>query len=199
MPTVRIYQRVSTSKQKTDSQEGDLKRWAEYKAKEGFAVVWYTDKFSGKSLNRPAFAKLQKELQAGDTVAVWRLDRLGRTTVGLVNLFDGWSKAGIGFYSLRDSFDLNTASGRLVLNMLISIAAYETELRSERVEAAKATRKARGETTKKPGPPKGQRLTVTAEAEALVRKLAAESTPVARIARTVHLSRPTVYSILKTV
>ena len=164
---------------------------------EGFDIVWYTDKFTGKSLDRPAFNKLQKEAKTGDMVAVWRLDRLGRTTTGLVNLFEQWRKAGIGFYSLRDSFDLSSASGRLVLGIMISIAAYETELRQERIESARQTRLSRGDKIGKPGPKKGQRWKVKRGQESLIHRLKKENVPVAEIARQTGLTRPTVYSILR--
>lgn len=197
MATLRIYQRVSTKGQKVDSQEGDLLRWAEYKRSEGqVEIVWYTDKFTGKSMDRPAFNRLLAEVLPGDTVAVWRLDRLGRTTTGLVNLFEVWRKAGVNFYSLKDSFDLSTASGRLVLGMLISIASYETELRAERIAAARETRLQRGEKINRPGPPKGKRLKVTPEHERLIKRLDSEDQPIAAIARVTGLSRPTIYSVL---
>ena len=134
---LRIYKRVSKGSQSFASQEGDLQRWAEYKAGEGFEAAWYEDKFTGKSLDRPGFNRLLADLQAGDTVVVWRLDRLGRTTGGLLGLFERWNRAGVGFYSLRDSFDLGTASGRLVLAIMASITAYETEVRAERIAAGR--------------------------------------------------------------
>lgn len=196
--TIRIYERVSTKGQRLDAQHGDLARWGEYKAGEGHTVQWYTDHATGKTLDRPGFKRLQADLRPGDTVAVWRLDRLGRTTTGLVTLFEDWRGKGVGFYSLRDSFDLSTASGRLVLNLLISIAAYETELRAERVAAAKATRAARGEVVRRPGPPKGRRAKVTPDQIQLIRRLRGEDAPVARIARVTGLSRPTVYDVLRT-
>ena len=191
MVTIRIYQRVSSRGQSMASQTGDLERWAEYKRGEGCEVVWYEDTFTGKSLDRPGFKRLQRDLKSGDSVAVWRLDRLGRTTTGLLGLFEGWGKAGVGFFSLRDSFDLGTASGRLVLAIMASISAYETEVRAERVAAGRKGR------PRKPSPFKGKRRTVTAEqAEAIVGGFKAHGN-VSRCVRTVGLSRPTVYSVLR--
>ena len=188
---LRIYKRVSTTGQSFAAQEADLLRWAEYKRGEGHEAVWYEDKYTGKSLDRPGFKRLMADCQAGDTVVVWRLDRLGRTTTGLLWLFERWAKQGVGFYSLRDSFDLSTASGRLVLAIMASICAYETEVRAERIAAGRKG-KVRG-----PSPLKGKRTTVTPEQEEAIRSVFLETNNVSKAVRTVGLSRPTVYSVLR--
>jgi DNA invertase Pin-like site-specific DNA recombinase len=83
---IAVYLRVSSKTQDTASQEADLKAWAE---RQNDPVVWYRDKFTGKTLDRPGFRKLEEQIAAGNvsTLVVWRLDRLGRTAKGLTALF----------------------------------------------------------------------------------------------------------------
>ena len=87
MPHIAIYLRVSSKRQDLRSQKPDLERWA---AAQDQPVKWYTDKFTGKTMDRPGWKALEADLQAGKVSAlvVWRLDRLGRTAKGLTALFD---------------------------------------------------------------------------------------------------------------
>ena len=82
-----LYLRVSGRGQDTASQEPDLKRWAD--SQDG-PVVWYRDKFTGKTMDRPGWNKLAKDIEAGKVrkLACWRFDRLGRTAKGLTALFE---------------------------------------------------------------------------------------------------------------
>ena len=87
MKHTAIYVRVSGKLQDTASQEPDLKRWVEGHDGE---CVWYRDKFTGKTMDRPGFNRLVADIEAGKVarVVVWRLDRLGRTAKGLTALFE---------------------------------------------------------------------------------------------------------------
>ena len=191
---IAVYLRVSTAGQDTRSQEPDLRRWAEAQAG---PVAWYRDKFTGTTMMRPGLSKLLGDVQAGRvaTVAVWRLDRLGRTAKGLTALFDELRERGVNLVSLRDGLDLSTPAGRLMANVLASVAAYETEVRAERIVAGQAAARARGVRFGRPVGT-GRRIKVTAEQEMMVRRLKAEGSKVAAIARATGLSRPTVYSVL---
>ena len=195
--SVAVYVRVSKGRgQDTASQEPDLKRWADA---QGEPVAWYRDKFTGKTMDRPGFNRLMRDIQAGKvkTVCVWRLDRLGRTAKGLVSLFDDLKDRKVNLVSVRDGLDLSTPAGRLMANVLASVAAYETEVRAERVLAGLEVARANGKRLgPAPGSRKGKRLHVTPEQEAIVRRLASEGQSKAAIARAAGLSRPTVYSIL---
>lgn len=193
MPFVAIYVRVSSKSQDTRSQESDLKRWAESQDCE---VQWYRDKASGTKMERPAMDRLLADVEAGNVakVVIWRLDRLGRTAAGLTKLFADLTARKVGLYSLRDSLDLETAAGRLMANVLASVAAYETEVRRERQQAGIAAAIAAGKTWG--GSAKGRLLNVTAEQLAAVKRLHKEGEKIARIARTVGLSRPTIYRLL---
>jgi DNA invertase Pin-like site-specific DNA recombinase len=188
---VAIYIRVSTSNQDQRSQVADLEKWA---ASQDAEIVWYRDKFSGKTMDRPAWNKLLKAMEEKKVsqIAVWRLDRLGRTAKGLTALFDELTSKKIGLFSLKDCLDLTTPAGRLMCNVLASVAAYETEVRAERVQAGQAIAKANGKSWG--GSKPGRLIHVTAEQKAHVLAMAGQK--IAVIARTVGLSRPTVYRLL---
>ena len=193
---VAIYARVSSRQQDTRSQEPDLNRWAEAYA-DG-PVKWYRDKFTGKTMDRPGWNRLEADMVAGKVskIVVWRLDRLGRTAAGLTALFEDLQRRNIGFEALRDKVDLSTAAGRLMANVLASVAAYENEVRSERIRAGQAVAHANGK--RWGGSHRGRHVKVTAEQIQNVRRLKDEGQKVAAIARATGLSRPTVYSVLET-
>jgi DNA invertase Pin-like site-specific DNA recombinase len=196
MRHIAVYVRVSSRKQDMRSQEPDLKRWAEAFAGDS-DVKWYRDKATGKSMNRPGWNRLERDLDTGKVskVVVWRLDRLGRTASGLTTLFDKLTDRQIGLVSIRDGLDLSTASGRLMANVLASVAAYENEVRAERIVAGQAAARAAGKTWG--GSTKGRRIRVTAEQISTIRQLHEDGQKVAGIARAVGLSRPTIYSVLR--
>ena len=192
--TTALYLRVSTKSQDTLSQEPDLRRWAEDHP--DVSVRWYRDKSSGKTMERPAFRRLTDDVEAGkiDRIVVWRLDRLGRTAKGLTALFEDLLGRGVDLVSLRDGLDLRTPAGRPMAHVLASVAAYETEVRAERIFAGQAAARAAGKTWG--GSEKGRRLKVTADQVEVVRRLKGEGKAVAAIARATGLSRPTIYRVL---
>jgi DNA invertase Pin-like site-specific DNA recombinase len=188
-----IYTRVSTRRQDTASQEPELRRWAE--THEGEAR-WYHDTFTGTSMERPAFRRLIADVEAGcvDTLVVWRLDRLGRTAKGLTCLFEDLVRCKVNLISLKDGLDLVTPAGRLMANILAGVAAYETEVRAERILAGQAAARFRG--VRWGGSRRGRRIMVTSEQIAAIRRMRLEGQDVAAMARGTGLSRPTVYRIL---
>jgi DNA invertase Pin-like site-specific DNA recombinase len=190
---IAIYLRVSSKRQDLASQLPDLERWA---AAQGEAVQWYRDKFTGKSMERPGWLKLQAAIDRGDVtrVVVWRLDRLGRTAKGLTALFADLIERKLSLVSLKDGIDLSTASGRMMANVLASVAQFETELRAERVRAGQAAAKAAGKSIG--GRKAGTRVRLTVEKERAIKQLSKAGTPITEIARTLELSRPTVYAAL---
>jgi DNA invertase Pin-like site-specific DNA recombinase len=191
---IAIYLRVSGRGQDTASQEPDLQRWADGQDR---PIVWYRDKFTGKTMDRPGWLKLSNDIEAGKIakLACWRLDRLGRTAKGLTALFEDLVQRKVNLVSLKDGLDLSTPAGRLMANVLASVAAYETEVRAERIRAGQDVARAAG---KHLGRPAGIRtpIKVTREHNALVRRMKAEGQKVASIARATGLSRVTIYRIL---
>jgi DNA invertase Pin-like site-specific DNA recombinase len=193
--TIAIYLRVSSRSQDTQSQEPDLKRWAEAQPQDQL-VRWYRDKFTGKTMDRPGFNRLVADIEAGKVarVVVWRLDRLGRTAKGLTALFEDLLARGVDLVSLKDGLDLETPAGRLMANVLASVAAYETEVRAERIMAGQSAARDAGKSWG--GSAKGRRLKVTAEQEEMIRRLNGEGAGVSAMARATGLSRPTIYRVL---
>ncbi len=190
---IAIYARVSTKAQDTKSQEPDLKRWANAQDE---PVRWYRDHLTGKSMDRPAWNKLEGAIRTGKVshVVVWRLDRLGRTASGLTALFDDLQTRKVNLVSLKDGLDLSTAAGRLMANVLASVAQYETEIRGERVKAGQAVAKANGKTWG--GSKPGKRKKVTPTQEKMIRRMKEEGETVVAIGKAVGLSRPTIYDVL---
>ena len=189
-----IYVRVSSKQQDHASQLPDLERWAT--AHDG-QVVWHKDKFTGKSMDRPGMGKLMEDLRAGkvERIVVWRLDRLGRTTRGLCQLFEELGERKVDLVSMKDGFSLSSPAGRLHARILASVAEYETEVRGERVAAGQAVARRRG--VKWGGSKAGWRWKVTDEQVVAVRDMKAAGKRVTHIARITGLSRPTVYRVLR--
>ena len=188
-----IYVRVSSKQQDHASQLPDLERWVN--AHDG-QTVWYRDKFTGKSMDRPGMEKLLDELRAGKVqrIVVWRLDRLGRTTKGLCQLFDELAERKVDLVSLKDGFSLASPAGRLHARILASVAEYETEVRAERVAAGQAVARKKGK--KWGGSKKGWRWKVTDEQVIAVKEMRAAGKKIAHIASITGLSRPTIYRVL---
>ena len=190
---IAIYTRVSSKTQDHASQLADLQSWA---ANQKMPVVWYEDTATGTNMNRPDMERLQRDLMSGkiSTVACWRLDRLGRTAKGLVSFFDELIKCKANLVSLKDGLDLSTPAGRLMANVLASVAAFETEARHERQMAGIMAAKMKGKTWG--GSVKGRLTKVTEEHVSIVRSMLEQGKKITQIAKTLSLSRPTVYKII---
>lgn len=105
----------------------------------------FTDKVSGAKSARPGLDACLKTLRAGDTLVVWRLDRLGRSMQHLVSVVADLKAREVGFRSLRDgAIDTTTASGELIFNIFAALAQFEAELIRERTRAGLAAARARG-------------------------------------------------------
>lgn len=192
---IAIYVRVSDRSQRDWSQADDLERWAKAQAE---PVTWYRDTFTGTTMDRPAFKALWGDVLAGkvQSIVVWRLDRLGRTAAGLTALFADLAARKTNLISLRDALDLSTPGGRMMANILASVAAYETEVRSERTYAGIAAARARGVKFGRPEGP-GKPLKITPERAEVILGLKAQDKSIAGIARATGLSRPTIYAVLR--
>jgi len=189
-----IYVRVSHRDQKHASQLPDLERWA--KSHEG-KVIWFKDTFTGRTMNRPGMTKLMDALRIGklNRIVVWRLDRLGRTTKGLCQLFDELRELKVDLVSLKDGFSLESPAGRLHARILASVAEYETEVRAERVLAGQKVAQRNGK--KWGGSEKGWHWKVTEDQITAIHEMKMAGKPVSQIARVTGLSRPTVYRVLR--
>jgi DNA invertase Pin-like site-specific DNA recombinase len=192
---IAMYVRVSTNQQQADSQLPDLQRYA---AQHEGEFLWFTDKASGKTMKRPAWDRLHKAILAGavNAVVVWRLDRLGRTAKGLTALFEELQERKINLVSIRDGLDLSTSSGRLMANVLASVAQYETEVRAERVAAGQAVARAKGISWGGSKAGKVIKTSATPEQISTMWRLHKEGEKIVRIARATGLSRQTIYRYL---
>ncbi|MDX5422207.1 MAG: recombinase family protein, partial [Hymenobacteraceae bacterium] len=136
------YARVSTLDQKLELQ---LDALAHY----GCGQV-YKEKKSGKNKERPELEKMISQLRAGDTVVVWKLDRLGRSLRDLIDLVTEFRERGVDFVSLQDGINTATATGRFTFNIFASLAEFEREIIRERTKAGLDAAKARGRTGGRP-------------------------------------------------
>ncbi len=111
-----------------------------------------TDTVSGARVERPGLTAALKECRAGDTLVVWKLDRLGRSLPHLVETVRDLSARGIGFKSLQEQIDTTTSGGNLIFHIFAALAEFERDLIRERTNAGLAAARARG---RKGGRPKG--------------------------------------------
>ena len=180
------YARVSTREQNPSLQIDALKQ-------AGCERI-YQDVASGAKSSRPELDKLLAEARTGDTIIIWKLDRLGRSLRHLVELVEMLSSQKIGLKSLNDPVDTTHAQGRLIFNLFASLAEFERDLIRERTYAGLSAARARGRVG---GRPKG--LDAQAEATAM----AAETLyregrlNVNAIADKLHISKSTLYSYLR--
>ncbi|GAB2875562.1 recombinase family protein [Paraburkholderia jirisanensis] len=131
------YARVSTEDQHLDLQLTALR--------EAQCTLLFEDHgVSGASARRPGLERALARLKSGDTLVVWRLDRLGRSISHLVNLIERLSKRQIHFKSLTESIDTGTSGGMLVFHLMASLAQFERALISERTKAGLMAARARG-------------------------------------------------------
>ncbi|MBL4645366.1 MAG: recombinase family protein [Rhizobiales bacterium] len=110
----------------------------------GCDVIYGDHGVSGKITNRAGLDELLATLQTGDTLMVWKLDRLGRSTLHLLTLLDDLRARGVDFHAITQGIDTRTALGRMVFGQLAVFAEFEREQISERTKAGMAAAKARG-------------------------------------------------------
>ncbi|MGB0944940.1 MAG: recombinase family protein [Marinomonas sp.] len=131
------YIRVSTDEQNTDLQALALK--------EANCDKIYSDSGeSGSKKTRPGLTEALKTLQTGDTLTVWKLDRLGRSQLDLLQLLDELQTRSIAFESITEGIDTNTPAGRMVFSMIAAMAQLERENLRERTKAGLKAAKKRG-------------------------------------------------------
>lgn len=150
----------------------------------------YEDRASGKKDNRPGLEACLKALREGDTLAVWKLDRLGRSLPHLVNTVHGLMEQKIGFRVLTGqgaNIDTRTASGRLVFGIFASLAEFERELIRERTIAGLLSARARG---RKGGRPYKMTVPKLRLAQAAMAK---RGTRVGDLCRELGITRQTLY------
>lgn len=130
------YARVSTLDQNPDMQRDELK-------KAGCESV-IVDQVSGTVVRRPGLAEVKKLLREGDTLVVWRLDRLGRSLRDLIEWAQWLEVKGVALQSLKEAIDTTTPTGKLTFHLFGALAQFERDLIQERTQAGLAAARARG-------------------------------------------------------
>lgn len=142
-PLMIGYARVSTDVQRMDLQMDALKQ-------AGCDHIFADHGISGASTDRPGLQQAMDMLQKGDTLVVWRLDRLGRSLVNLVEHVSDLGEQGVEFRSLTESIDTSSSGGKLLFHMIAALAEFERSLISERTKAGMAAAKLRGKHVGRP-------------------------------------------------
>ena len=143
---IACYCRVSSARQKTDSQKPEIRRWLQGNEIDPSTAEWFEDKETGRALRRPAFDRLQRAVFTGEvrTIVVWKLDRISRHQRDGVDLLADWCERGVRVVAVTQQIDLSGAVGRMVASVLFGLAEIESEYRRERQAAGIAEAKGRG-------------------------------------------------------
>ena len=173
------YARVSTDDQTLDLQIDALRQAG--------AETVYQEHASGKTANRPELDACLKALRKGDTLSVWRLDRLGRNLADLVAIVTDLEARGVAFESVTEQIATGSSSGKLVFHLFAALAEFERNLIRERTNAGLKAARKRGRV--------GGRPKKLSEAEkAMVKTLLADpQNEVTAIAKQFGVSRSTIY------
>lgn len=176
------YARVSTDDQQLDLQKDALKQ-------AGCGRI-YEDQQSGIRVDRPGLQAALAYARAGDTLVVWRLDRLSRSLKDLIEMVTHLETRDIGLKSLQEALDTASSSGKLIFHLFGALAEFERNLIRERTQAGLQAARARG---RKGGRP----LALTADQRALAIKLYEEKEhTVAQLCQLMGISKPTLYKYL---
>jgi DNA invertase Pin-like site-specific DNA recombinase len=146
----------------------------------------FDDKVSGSRSERPGLSQALEILRDGDTLVVWKLDRLGRSVKHLVDLVGELDELGVHFRSLTDSIDTSTASGRFFFHVMASLAEMERELTVERTRAGLEVARSLGRVG-------GRKRKMTDSKLESARRLLAGGVPVKDVAKNLGVSVPTLY------
>lgn len=172
------YARVSTDDQSLSLQTDALKQ-------AGCERI-FTDKLSGRSTERPGLKDVMAQLRRGDTLVVWKLDRLGRSVKSLIEMVSDLESQSIGFSSVSDGIDTSTPSGRFFFHVMASLAQMERELIVERTQAGLLAARNRGIVG-------GRKRTMTESKIDAAKKLIFAGTPPKEVAASIGVSIPTLY------
>ena len=176
------YTRVSTVAQTLEQQEAALKAAGVNKT--------FSDVMSGARDDRPGLAELLAYVREGDTVVVWKLDRLGRNMLHILQTVKELTERGVTLVSTSDGIDSSTAAGRMMIGVLGSLAEYERELIRERTALKRAASRANGTKFGRP------RKVSDGDHIATARRMKADGHTGKDIAKFLGVSRATLYRYL---
>lgn len=176
------YARVSTPEQQLRMQKDALR-------KAGCEKI-YTDIVSGVKAERPGLDKALDHLRKGDTLVVWKLDRLGRSIQHLIQLIKTLQDQKITFKSLQENMDTATSGGKLIFHIFSALAEFERDLIKERTQAGLKAARARGKMGGRPP------LLDTRKIKRMIEMYDAQKNTVAEICKIYNISRPSFYNYL---
>ena len=179
------YARVST-----DDQNLDLQRDALQKA--GCAKI-YEDQMSGAKAARPGLEKALEVARAGDTLVVWRLDRLGRSLKDLIAIVESLDKGKIEFHSLQESLATHSHEGKLIFHLFGALAEFERNLIRERTQAGLKAARARGRLGGRP------KALEPSKRKLVVKLYEEKQYTIDEICQMMGISKPTLYSYVEEV
>lgn len=178
------YARISTDDQTLNLQLDSMER-------AGCERV-FRDVMSGAKADRPGLREALEYVRSGDTLVVWRLDRLGRSLSSLIELMNNLRERGVSFQSLTEQIDTSTANGKLIFHVFGALAEFERDLIRERTKAGLAAARARGRLGGRP------RALNSPDKIAIARSLHQNSQHTIReICQTMRISKATLYRYLK--
>ena len=177
------YARVSTHDQNLDLQKDALEK-AECER-------IYVEQVSGSSPSRPELERAFETLRSGDTLIVWRLDRLGRSLKHLIEFVTQLEEKQIGFRSLTESMDTTTPGGKLIFHIFGALAEFERNLIRERTKAGLAAARARGRIGGRPPALDVQKR------EVVVKLYNEGKHSVKEICQIMDISKPTLYNYVR--
>ena len=148
----------------------------------------YEDTTSAAKAERPGLRLALEVARAGDTLVVWRLDRLGRSLKDLIALAEGLDERGVGLKSLKEALDTTSSGGRLIFHMFGALAEFERDLIRERTQAGLTAARARGRLGGRP------KLLTPEKRRLAVQLYRAKEHSIAEICRLMGISKPTLYS-----
>ena len=143
---IACYCRVSSRRQRNDSQKAEITRWLRAHGISPSKVTWFEDKETGKTVRRDAFDQMEKAIFDGtiQTVVVWKLDRISRRLKDGINRLADWCERGVRVVSITQQIDLSGPVGRMVASVMFGLAEIELEYRRERQQAGIAVARNRG-------------------------------------------------------
>jgi DNA invertase Pin-like site-specific DNA recombinase len=172
------YARVSTTDQTLEPQKDALS--------DADCEKLFTDVASGARTQRPGLDQAIAFCRQGDTLVVWKLDRMGRSMSHLIEIIKQLEQQGVGFQSLTEKIDTTTTGGRLIFHLFGALAEFERDLIRERVQAGLKSARARGR--------KGGRPPVSQETKAMAQVLLADkSLSVKQICNRLGIAKSTLY------
>jgi len=148
----------------------------------------FEDTESGAKADRPGLAQALDHLREGDTLVIWRLDRLGRSLDELIRIVNNFKDQGIGLESLTEKIDTTSAAGELIFHIFGAFAQFERNLIIERTKAGLLAAKARGR--------RGGRPTISKSKQEAIKELSRSDMPVSRICKTLGIGYGTYYRYL---